>query len=242
MSRRWIIALVVVVAVALAAVLSAVRVTTASGHGSPPTYLVTVTNLTDGQPMTPPVVAIHRRPVDLFDIGRQASFELKEIAENGNIAPMLARLDPANNRHVADVQSSAPEPIVLEGSPGEATFATAQAFVLTGGRGANYLSIASMLICTNDGFTGVDSLRLPGKVGESTTVFTAGYDAGTEMNTEDFADIVPPCQGLIGVSSADDGTGMSNAALAENGVIGLHPGIAGGADLLPDVHGWVDPV
>ena len=26
------------------------------------------------------------------------------------------------------------------------------------------------------------------------------YDAGTEMNTEDFADMVPPCQGLIGVS------------------------------------------
>ena len=47
-------------------------------------------------------------------------------------------------------------------------------------------------------------------------MFTNGYDAGTELNTEDFADIVPPCQGLIGVSSEDGGTGMSDPSLAED--------------------------
>jgi hypothetical protein len=45
------------------------------------------------------------------------------------------------------------------------------------------------------------------RVGASVTVETAGYDAGTELNTEDFADIVPPCQGWIRVSSSDPGTG-----------------------------------
>jgi hypothetical protein len=95
-----------------------------------------------------------------------------------------------------------------------------------------------MLICTNDGFTGLDSLGLPRLVGDSVTVGTAGYDAGTELNTEDFADIVPPCQGLIGVSSGEPGTGTSNPALAEGGVIHHHEGIQGGADLLPEVHGW----
>jgi hypothetical protein len=99
-----------------------------------------------------------------------------------------------------------------------------------------------MLICTNDGFTGVNSLSLPNKVGDSVTVLTAGYDAGTELNTEDFADIVPPCQGLVGVSSGEPGTGVSNPALAEGGVIHHHPGIAGGADLVPAIHGWTDPV
>jgi hypothetical protein len=40
--------------------------------------------------------------------------------------------------------------------------------------GAKFLSFASMLICTNDGFTGVNSLRLPKDVGETVTVRSAG--------------------------------------------------------------------
>ncbi len=246
MSRRWILVLGLALAVTVAAVLSVVKVTAASGHGSAPRYLVTVTNLTYGQPLTPPVVAIHDRSVDLFGIGRRASDELKEIAENGNLGPMLTLLDPATNRHVADRTHIArgvdmAAPIAPKGDPGNSGFASAQAFILTGGRGAGYLSIASMLICTNDGFTGVDSVKLPRHVGQATTFFSAAYDAGTELNMEDFKDIVPPCQGLVGVSSDDAGTGMSNPKLAQNGLIGLHPGIAGGNDLLAAVHGWVDP-
>ena len=70
----------------------------------------------------------------------------------------------------------------------------------------------------------------------------SSYDAGTELNTEDFADIVPPCQGLIGVTSDDAGTGMSNPLLAEDGIVIPHAGIIGGSDLLPQAHGWSDPV
>ena len=90
--------------------------------------------------------------------------------------------------------------------------------------------------------TGIDGVRLPKKVGDTVTLSTDGYDAGTEINTEDFADIVPPCQGLIGVASGDAGTAMSDPALAEGDVIRLHPGIQGGDDLVPGVHGWIDPV
>jgi hypothetical protein len=111
-------------------------------------------------------------------------------------------------------------------------------FTITANRGANRLSFASMLICTNDGFSGVNGLKLPKRVGDVVTAATLGYDAGTEVNTEDFADIVPPCQSLIGVSSGEPGTGTSNPALAEGGVIAHHAGIAGGSDLLPGVHGW----
>ena len=56
------------------------------------------------------------------------------------------------------------------------------------------------------------------------------------MNTEDFADMVPPCQGAIGVSSGEDGTYASNPNLGEDGIIIPHPGIRGNADLLKDVH------
>jgi len=89
-----------------------------------------------------------------------------------------------------------------------------------------------MLICSNDGFTGVDSLALPAEIGDRSSMLTAGYDAGTEINTEDFADFVPPCQGLIGVSSGEPGTGTTNPALAEGGVIHHHLGIAGGGDIV----------
>lgn len=114
--------------------------------------------------------------------------------------------------------------------------------VVDASEGAKYLSWLSMLICTNDGLTGLDGVRLPQRVGEMVVRDTAGYDNGTEINTEDFADMVPPCQFLIGVSSDDEGTGTSDPNLAEGDVIRHHPGIVGGADLVPEVHGWTDPV
>ena len=95
-----------------------------------------------------------------------------------------------------------------------------------------------MLICTNDGFTGVNAIKLPRRVGRSVVATGIGYDAGSEINTEDFADIVPPCQGLIGVSSDDPGTGESNPELAEGSVVGPHIGIEGGNDLTIADHAW----
>ena len=61
------------------------------------------------------------------------------------------------------------------------------------------------------------------------------------MNTEDFAGMVPPCQGAIRASSGEDGTGASNPDLGEDGIIIPHPGIMGNADLLKDVHAWSSP-
>jgi Spondin_N len=204
------------------------------------TYEVTITDLTGGQPLTPPVVATHRGKHAIFHVGSAASFGVKEIAENGNNAPLLAAL--GDDRQVSDLLEAPGGPLVPAGRPGSASFDDSTTFTITADRGAVRLSFAEMLICTNDGFTGVDGLKLPKHVGDSVTVSTNAYDAGTERNTEDFADIVPPCQGLIGVSSGEAGTGTSNPALAEGGVIHHHPGIAGGSDLLPNVHGWTDPV
>jgi Spondin_N len=203
------------------------------------TFEVTITNLTSGQPLTPPVVATHRGKKRIFDVGSRATFELKEIAENGNLAPQVNALQ--SDKQVFDVfEGSAP--IVPSSRVGPTPFSAHATFTIRADKGAHRLSWASMLICTNDGFTGVNSLSLPKKAGDSVTALTAGYDAGTELNTEDFADIVPPCQGLIGVSSGEPGTGVSNPALAEGGLIHHHPGIRGGADLLPAIHGWTDPV
>jgi Spondin_N len=205
-------------------------------------FEVTIKNLTEGQPLTPPVIATHRGRHQVFEVGQPASVGVREIAENGNSAPLLAQLaaDPFNR--ITAFAESGEGPLVPEGTPGSAMFADEVTMSIRG-KARDRLSWVSMLICTNDGLTGVDSLRLPQKVGKRTHAGTDGYDAHTEINTEDYADIVPPCQGLIGDSSGEPGTGTSNPALAEGGVIAHHDGIDGTLDDLDaEIHGWTDPV
>ena len=84
----------------LALLLLALTTAVASAD-APAVYEVTITNLTTGQPFTPPAVVTHRQAVDLFNVGDPASEGIKEIAENGNLAPLL---DAVNNaKHVSDV-------------------------------------------------------------------------------------------------------------------------------------------
>ncbi len=224
-------------AFALALILAPASV---SDAGAPVvTYEVTVENLTPGQPLTPPILATHKNQIDLFNVGEAASALISAVAENGDGSGLLAFL--SGSSAVYDYVAG-DAPLVPAADPGGSGFSHTAMYTIQASRPAKYISMISMLICTNDGFTGLDSVRLPKRVGESKMIYAAGYDAGSEINTEDFADIVPPCQGLIGVSSDDPGTGMSNPALAENGVIAHHAGIHGGDDLLPDVHGWSGPV
>lgn len=200
------------------------------------TYKVTIYNITAGQPFTPPVVATHNRRAEIFDVGEQASEGVRSIAENGNNAPLVEAL--YSDANVSDIYEGS-APLVPANNPGGTGFESSVSFTITAGKRARFLSFVSMLICTNDGFTGINSVRLPSR---KTTVYSAGYETRTERNTEDFADIVPPCQGLIGESSEDGGTGTSNPLLAEDGIIIPHVGIVGGNDLQPGVHGWTDPV
>lgn len=183
-------------------------------------------------------MAAHKKPVEIFEVGNAASYALQQLAENGNGDPLVAELGA--NKHVSAIWLTG-EPLVPAADPGASGFSDSVTFEITSYKGAKYLSVASMLICTNDGFTGIDGVRLPKKVGQSKTIWSDAYDAGTENNTENFADIVPPCQGLIGVTG-DAGTGTTNSALAEGGVIHHHNGIVGGNDLTLMDHGFTNPV
>jgi hypothetical protein len=204
-----------------------------TGTAASATYEITVANLTSGQPLTPPLAATHRRPLGLFEIGTPASLGLREIAENGNLTPLNDALSEEHNVSEVLIAAGSPPPIL----PG-----AERTFTISSERGAKYFSFVSMLICSNDGFTGVNAIRLPDDVGESVELDAMAYDAGSEINTEDFADIVPPCAGLTGVPSTDQGTGMSNPALAEDGVVHPHSGVAGIDDLVPSIHSWSGPV
>ena len=199
-------------------------------------YKVTISNLTAGQPLTPPVLVTHSNKTSVFGLGEYASEGVRSIAENGDSVPLVTALaGDIYVRHV--VEGTAP--IVPAHNPGGTPFDSTATLTISAGGHARYLSFVSMLICTNDGFTGLDSIRLPAR---KKTVYVVGYETRTEQNTEDFADIVPPCQGLIGVTSDDAGTGMSDPLLLEKGIIIPHAGVHGGSDLQPSVHDWSDPV
>ena len=194
------------------------------------TYEITITNLTDGQWMTPPAAATHNRSFDIYDVRRPASEAVQQLAENGNLAPLTSAFDASSA--VSDWTVAIADPDLPPLAPGGSV-----TFTLEGDRGARHLSFASMLICTNDGFTGIDGLKLPRNMGNTLTGYTRAYDAGTEINTEAWADLVPPCAQLTGFGD-QGGTGASNPDLAEDGVIKRHRGIGGIADLVPGIHGW----
>jgi hypothetical protein len=199
-------------------------------------YEVTITNLTPGQPITPPLLVTHAKDAGFFTVGEMANNGIQQLAENGDLGSLLEMLQGKSGIGNI-VQGTAP--LVPANDPGNSGLSHSETFVISTEGNMRYLSFASMLVCTNDGFAGIDSVELPKK---QKTVYAMAYDARTEMNTEDFADIVPPCQDAIGISSDDEGTGASNPAIAEDGVVIPHPGIMGGEDLLENVHAWGNPV
>jgi hypothetical protein len=201
------------------------------------TYRVTIENETDGQPFSPGVALTHRGSVSLFEVGDQASPGIEAIAEDGNEAPALAAAMGAQG--VTDVFDIS-QPTTPEGTT-VGSFTDEFTFEIQARRG-DKLSLAVMLICTNDGFTGLNSVKLPND--DSVTYHAAGYDAGTEDNTEESEEIVDPCTALGPTALAGDPNGNEDAAVDTSPHVNIHhhPGIQGGADLSASMHGWEDPV
>ncbi|GAA0671929.1 spondin domain-containing protein [Kitasatospora atroaurantiaca] len=203
------------------------------------TYQVTLENLTHGQPFSPPVAATTRHGgPHMFQVGRLASRELEEIAEDGNEVPMFDLFGGASG--VTDAVDVG-RPLTPQGTS-KGAFDDRVTFTIKAHRG-DRLSLATMLICTNDGFLGLDHVRLPLK-GHPSEFQLKGYDAGTERNTERTEDIVDPCSALGPVQLAGDPNGNIDDAVDEtpHQQIRLHPGIQGNGDLCPELHGWENPV
>ncbi len=216
---------------ALAAGAAGLSTTTADASAPPPesTYQITFTNLTGGQWLTPPNVAAHAPAADVFQVGSPASPGVRAVAENGDVPALAAELAAALDAAGAGVSTVGGDGPI---APGDAI-----SFEITALRGDRQLSIVSMIICTNDGFGGLDGRPLPSRVGAIRTYAVNAFDAGTELNTEADADIVraPFCL------TPEVGTGVSNPELAEGGVIAPHDGIGGVGDLDAS-YDWAGPV
>ncbi len=188
-----------------------------------PTYTITITNTTDGQWLTPPNVAAHPWHTDVFDRNAPASPGVQAVAENGGVPILAAELAAALDD--AGLGTSGVAPADGPIAPGDAV-----TFEVTAS--GEQLSIVSMLICTNDGFAGLSGKSLPRQEGATSTYYLAGYDAGTELNTENRADIVPApfCNG-------PGGTGEDQPEIDGQGFITIHPTLRGVGDL-PDSFDW----
>jgi hypothetical protein len=191
-------------------------------------FEVTVTNLTRGQTFTPVLVASHREGVRLFTLGEPASSELAILAEEGATAPLTALLLATPGvRDVAD--SGAPPAGFVE--PGQS-----KTIVVSAGRGADHVSVAAMLIPTNDGFFALNGVAGP-RGREAVVHVSPAYDAGSERNDE-------ACASIPGPNFAECGGpgGGGQPVGEEEGYVHIHAGIHGIGDLVASARDWRNPV
>ena len=184
-------------------------------------YDVTITNLTQGQTFTPILVATHKKGVKLFTPGLPARDELAMLAEGGDTGPLTDSLsmDPRVG-HIATTGG-------LLG-PGETVTVTVQ-----GSHGFRYLSLAAMLIPTNDGFISLNGVEAP-KGRRAVMYLSPAYDAGSEVNDE-------LCLNIPGPFGCD-GTGEGYNPAGGEGYVHIHAGIHGIADLGAAEYDWRNPV
>ena len=186
------------------------------GAGSTNTYRVTIENTSTGfQPLSPAGVVIHRRSADVWSTGAPATAAVAAVAEDANLGVFADTYAQTPGVWQSFVGGDAPF-----GPGGVSTFEFEA-------RRGERISTVSMLVNTNDAFTGLDSVRL----GNRTQVFEVGaYDAGTEVNNELTSSIPGPCCNNPFVRDP------------EGGVVSHHPGIQGVGDLDPAEFGWAGPV
>ena len=188
----------------------------AAYHGNP-MYKVTITNITRGSSFTPILVASHRPGVELFELGKAASDELAAMAEGGDTMPLEDML--LNSGRVVGTGHS-------EGLLGPGQSVTVE--VPAGN--ANRISLAAMILPTNDGFIALNGVEVP-RFG-SQTYSVPGYDAGSEPNDELCVSIPGPLCGGVGGSPEAGGEGF----------VHIHAGIHGIGDLSAADYDWRNPV
>ncbi|MDO6687229.1 MULTISPECIES: spondin domain-containing protein [unclassified Agarivorans] len=180
-------------------------------------FEVTVYNDTAAQPLSPVVVGIHSATMSLWSVGLSASVPLETMAEGGNAADLAAMFTDTN---VAVLGAGAIGPGNYE-----------KLMISAEDRTEMKLSLASMMVNTNDAFTGLNAIDVSGlMVGDSMSYTLPAYDAGTEANSEAMGSIPGP---------ADSGEGFNAARDDTMNKVSRHPGLVTQADdamsvLLPD--------
>lgn len=193
-------------------------------------FEITLTNLTVGEPgmggqiFSPPIFATHLPGEKLAPLGEPASPVLVALAENGDVSGILQVATAiAANTAVSDG-------LLIPGN--------SVTVKLKGNQINTSLTVAAMLVSTNDAFIVADGIPLFDENGNpvSTTLELMAYDAGSEDNTELGTDIPGP----VGLDADADPEGSNARVPTEGGVISAHPGIQGVGDV-GETFAWTEP-
>jgi hypothetical protein len=161
-------------------------------------YQITVTNLTNSQPLSPVAVVLHPSG-KLWSVGAVPSVELEMMAEGGDNSGLLA------------LGMAAASGAGAIGPGDNETISVTVRDVINA-----KLTVATMLVNTNDAFSGLNAWDLSQlAVGDSWTTTAGVYDAGSEVNSEAAGTMPGP---------ADGGEGF-NAMRSDTGYVAMHPGI-----------------
>ncbi len=200
---------------------------------------ITITNLTQGLHFTPIVTAAHNNESRLFMQSEMASAELQAMAEGGDISGLVNMLTNAD----ANINENPAAGLLAP--------AMSASFDLTNDAANTHLSLAAMILPSNDGFVGLNSWEIPSEAG-TYTVFLNAYDAGTEANDEIRGSgapgeagmpVPPPLDATIGMN----GTGVTD--MESNDKVHIHRGSlgdddmsAGKSDINNTVQRWLNPI
>lgn len=184
-------------------------------------YRVTIDNLSE-QSFLPNVAFTHDSDLRMYKKQRTASVGLDVIDDNGNQqSSMFDHL--YKHRHVTEVID-----IGVPLAPKES-----MTFSITA-RPGNRLSLASMVVCTNNGFTGLNRARLPKRGAE--ILWAAGMEANTELST-DFAE---PCSSFVPGTLPDYpyGNEIHTVNTSPPEQLQFHSNIRDAGDKTVGDHGW----
>ena len=177
---------------------------------------VTVTNLTNAQPLSPVAVIAHQDGYSVFSIGTAATAGLETLAEGGDNSMLITEADADINVFAS---SSGAAPIGPAGSE------TVTIEVLESDVSNLRFSVSTMLVNTNDAISGVNSVDVSGLAeGDAWSGDGIVYDAGTEANTEAAGTIPGPADGGEGFNAARDD--RDDRVVMHAGVITRDDGLA----------------
>ena len=185
-------------------------------------YEIKVSNLTHSQPISPLAVLLHNEGM-LWKIGEPASQALENMAESGDNSGILA-----SSFALSSVSGAG---VVMSGMDETLTVSLTDTMPM-------YLSLTTMLVNTNDAFTGLSAIDISAlEVEQSLKFRTVAYDAGTEKNDEMQGTIPGPADGGEGFNAARDDV---NFVARHSGVVSYDDGLS--TSVLTHAHKFDNPV
>ena len=202
--------------IALALVSATIVINAEATEAQSQSYQLTVRNITDRQPISPPIVVIHESNAVLLPSSASRLEGLEEFAETGAKPVLMESL--RNRTGVKEVTEFGG---IIDPQSQQTIFANLQA------EPGDHISVLGMLTCTNDAIAIGTAIITD----EESPAFGSGvvYDAGTELNEETRRTV--PCLG-------DEEHKVSQPDTADGeGRINPHPGIQVIGDL-GAIFGW----